>query len=113
MLYSGKLGMSEQQEVAPGVWEEVITEHDVVGRIEQRREALGEGGEVLPRITTTTSVTLLARGLGYRSSAGILYLTYGGVRLVATSIVSEHPKIVIYLGEEYHGPLPSGAAGGA
>lgn len=105
MRYSGKLGISEQTEVSPGIWEETITEVDVLGTVEQRTEVLTTSENVLPKYTTTTSISVLARPESHDS---IRYATYLGKEWVAASIVTQYPKIVIYIGEEYHGPLPVG-----
>lgn len=103
MRYSGKLGLSEQTEVSPGIWEEIITEVDVLGQVEQRTEVLQSSDSVLPRYTTTTSISVLSRPVPHNS---IVYVTYLGKRWKPGSIVTEFPKIRIFIGEEYHGPIP-------
>jgi len=104
--YSGKLGVAQQTEVKPGVWEETITEHDVMGTIVQRSEPLESGDSVLPQYRTTTSVSLLARAVGQVDHSMYRYMTHAGKRWETTSIVDQYPRIVVYFGEEYHGPLP-------
>jgi hypothetical protein len=101
MRYSGKLGISEQTEVSPGVWEETITEVDVLGHVEQRTEMLAVADNILPRYATSTSISVLARPEAHDS---IVYATYLGKRWSVATIVTEFPKIRIYIGEEYHGP---------
>lgn len=97
------LGISEQAEVSPGVWEEVITEVPVLGKIEQRTETLDGGDVILPRYRTTTSVSVLSRIV---DNSNIRYLTYLGKRWVPASVVTDFPQITLYVGEEYHGPVP-------
>lgn len=104
MRYSGKLGLSEQTEVSPGVWEEIITEVDVLGQVEQRTEVLSTSTSVLPQYTTTTSISVLALPEPHKS---IVYVTYLGERWKAASVVTEFPKMRIFIGEVYHGPLPT------
>jgi len=106
MRYSGKLGISEQTEVRPGIWEDVITEHDVVGTVETKSETLVIGDQILPRAGTTTSVSLFSRGAKVQDNSDIAYVTHAGKRWVPQSIVTNYPRIVMYLGEEYHGPVP-------
>ena len=106
MRYSGKLGVAQQTEVRPGIWEETITEHDVIGELEQRSETLEQGDSIHPRYVTTTSVSLLARAVGPRDNSDLRYLTHAGTRWQTRSIVSQPPNIVLYLGEEYNGPTP-------
>lgn len=104
MRYSGKLGVAQQTEVSPGVWEETITELDVLGTVQQRSEVLTTSDAVLPRYTTTTSISLL-RPDGDNSM--LRYITYKGTRWMTNNIVSQYPEIVIYISEEYHGPTPA------
>jgi len=106
MRYSGKLGIVQQTETSPGVWEETITEHDVLGTMKQRSETLELGDNVLPRASTTTSVSLLARGVGPMNNSMLRYLTHAGKRWTINSIVDQPPKLVLYFGEEYNGPTP-------
>lgn len=110
MRYSGKLGLAEQTEVSPGVWEETITERDAIGEMVQRTETLESGDNVLPRYVTTTSVSVLALGVGPQDNSRIRYVTHTGKRWQIRSIVDEPPRIVIYFGEEYHGPKPVGSS---
>lgn len=112
MRYSGKLGIAEQTEVRPGIWEEIITEVDVLGTVKQRTETLDTSDTILPQYrTTTTSVSILARGVGHIDNSNLRYLTYAGKRWQVGSNVNAYPRLVLYLREEYNGPLPAGVAG--
>lgn len=106
MRYSGKLGIVEQKEVRPGIWEEVVTEEPVLGTLEQRTEVLEGSNEVLPRYSTSTSISVPARGVGLQDNSVIRYITLKGKRWQIASIVERPPRIVIYVGEKYNGPTP-------
>lgn len=106
MRYSGKLGIVQQTQTSPGIWEETVTEHDVLGTMKQRSETLATGDNVLPRASTTTSVSLLAQGVGPQDNSMLRYLTHAGKRWTITTVVDQPPRIVLYFGEEYHGPIP-------
>lgn len=106
MRYSGKLGLVEQLEVRPGIWEEVVTEVPVLGTVRQRTEVLNGEGSVLPEYGTTTSISVPARGVGPQDNSMIRYITYKGLRWQITTIVDEPPRIVCYIGEMYRGPTP-------
>lgn len=106
MRYFGKLGIAQQVEKSPGVWDEVITEVDAIGTIKQRTDTLQLEGTINIVHKTTTSVSVPARGVGPRDNSDIRYVTHVGKRWVASSVVDEYPQIVIFFGEEYHGPIP-------
>lgn len=107
MRYSGKLGLSEQQEVRKGIWEDVIVEKAVLGTVEQTTGVLESGDTVLPQAdTTTTSITIPGRSREVRDNSDLRYITYKGARWQIRRIVDEPPMIVLYIGEKYNGPLP-------
>lgn len=107
MRWSGKLGISQQTETSPGVWEDVITERAALGTIEQRSEVLDRDDSILPRYRTSTSISLLSRGVVNLENSDIAYVTWRGRNWVPASIVEEYPEITIFIGEVYNGPLPS------
>jgi hypothetical protein len=104
--YFGALGLVQQSEVRPGIWEEAVTEVPVLGTVRQVTAILAGEGNVLPEYTTTTSITVPARGVGPQDTSMIRYITYKGLRWQVRSIVDEPPRIVIYIGEVYRGPTP-------
>lgn len=106
MRYSGKLGLTKQTEVRPGFWEDVVTEVPVRGTVEIKSETLTIGDQILPRAGTSTSVSLLSRGAKVQDNSDIAYITYSGKRWVPQSITTDYPRITVFLGEEYHGPVP-------
>lgn len=106
MRYSGKLGIVQQIEVRPGIWEEVVSEEPVLGTVKQRTEVLSAEGSVLPEYGTNTSISVPARGVGPQDNSIIRYVTYKGLRWQIKSIVDEPPRIVMYIGEVYRGPTP-------
>lgn len=106
MRYSGKLGIVQQTEVRPGIWEETVTEVPALGTLRQETTVLASVDNVLPQHTTTTSIVVPARGVGPTDNSAIRYITYKGIRWQIRSVVDEPPHIVIYIGEKYNGPTP-------
>lgn len=107
MRYAGKLGLTVKTELAPGYWEDVITERPVMGTVEQTTERLEGDDRILPRTVTSTSLSVPALGLGEVDNDVIRYLTYKGKRWQAESVVDAFPNIVIFIGGLYNGPLPN------
>jgi len=106
MRYSGVLGIAQQTEVRPGIWEETVTEVPVLGTVRQRTEVLESADRILPGLGTNTSISVPARGVGPQDNSSIRYITYKGIPWQIQSIVDEPPRIVIYIGEKYNGPRP-------
>jgi hypothetical protein len=105
MRWAGRVGYSALTEVKPGIWEDVITEVDAFGELTQKNEALDSGDAVLPQYRVTTSVSIITDGKRV-PLAGIRYFTMEGKRWQLSTMVRQPPRIVLYPGEEYNGPLP-------
>lgn len=106
MRYSGKIGYGQQVERAPGIWEDVITERDALGEVKQTTEAFTVANSILPQYRTTTSVSVVSEGTEKVNYSDLRYVTHAGVRWSPASIVVEPPRLIIFIGEEYHGPIP-------
>ena len=113
MLYSGVLAIAEEVEVKPGKWEDRITEYELLGEVKQRTEVLVQDNRINPGIRTNTSISVWPLGIGQLDNSKIRYVTYAGKKWTVQSIVDSNPtRLVLYIGEEYHGPLPDGSSGG-
>ena len=108
MRYSGTIGVANQTEVSPGIWEETITEREYIGDVMQRTEVLEEGDSIHPVQQTTTSISVLSRVVGFVNDSDLRYVTFAGIRWNIASVINQPPRLVLYIREEYHGPLPNG-----
>ena len=106
MRTSGKLGYAESLEVRPGIWEDVITEHEFLGEVVQRTEAFSLADSVLPQYRTTTSVSVLSGGVDKENYSNLRYVTYMGNSWSISSVVLQPPRMIMYIGEVYNGPFP-------
>lgn len=106
MLYSGKFGYAVSTEVRPGIWEDVITERDHLGKVEQRTEVVGLEDSVLPSLRTTTSISVRSDGAHKVTYANLRYVIFQGVRWSPSSVVVDGPNLTVFIGEVYNGPTP-------
>lgn len=86
--------------------EDVITERDYIGDVVQRTEAFTVEGSVLPQYRTTTSVSVLSDGVLAEKYSNLRYISYMGQNWSVSSVVQQYPRMVVYIGELYNGPLP-------
>lgn len=108
--WAGLIGYTRQVETSPGVVEDDPLEVRALGDLQQITETLRLADGVHATHGVTTSVSVISDGhrIPFR---GMAYITYGGVAYTIASVVVEPPRMVIYLGEEYHGPEPAGPSG--
>lgn len=104
MRYSGMFGIAKQVEVAPGVWDDVITERPYIGDLIQTTERLEGAGTVNPVYKTTTSLSVVSDGVLRDRYDDIRYVVYRGVPWTVESSVLEEPRLTLYFGERYNGP---------
>lgn len=107
MRFSGVIGYAVQTEVKPGIWEDTITELSKLGDVVQRTEVLGSDDSVLAKYRTTTSISVLSDGVLKENYDNLRYVMYMGKRWTIASAVLEPPRLVLYIGEVYNGPIPS------
>lgn len=105
------MGFSEPQQVRPGVWEDVITEVPKLADIQQRTETFNVEGNVIPEYKTTTTVSVLSQGPIKPDYTNLRYVLYAGERWFITSINHAPPRLTLFIGEVYNGPIPAGAPG--
>ena len=105
------LGFAEEQQVRPGIWDDVITEVPKLADIAQRTEAFEVEGNILPEYRTSTTVSVLSQGPVKPDYSNLRYVLYAGERWIVSSAVHAPPRLTIYIGEVYSGPIPGGAPG--
>lgn len=111
MRYAGKIGFGTSVEKAPGVWDDEIIERDYLGDVLQSTERLSSADTVLPRYTTTTSISVLSDGVLKERYSDIRYINYLGINWKVDSIIHKWPRMEMFIGEEYNGPTPEPSPG--
>lgn len=103
-----RIGYGQSEEVRPGISEDVITEVEKFAEVLQRTEAFTVEGRIIPEYKTTTSVSVLSDGPVKVNYSNLRYVFYAGERWTITSVVAQPPRMTIFIGEVYNGPIPSG-----
>lgn len=102
-----RIGYGQTVEVRPGISEDVITEAEKLAEVKQKTEAFNVAGSIIPEYRTTTSVSVFSDGPSKVNYSDLRYVVHAGERWAIASAVSEPPRIIIFIGEVYNGPLPS------
>lgn len=105
------LGFAESKQVRPGIWDDEITEVPKLAEVRQRTETFQVEGNVIPEYKTTTSVSVLSQGPVKPDYSNLRYVLYAGERWIVTSAVHEPPRMTLFIGEVYSGPIPGGTSG--
>jgi len=101
--YHGKIGYAQTTQTAPGVHEETITERSYYGDILQSRRTLREGEQVNPVLSVSNSISIVADAYAREHFFAIRYVEWAGVLWTVSDVEVLHPRLLLRLGEVYHG----------
>lgn len=101
--YAGKIGFAESKETAPDVWEDVIIERAYVGNITRDTFRWNQGAAVNDTLRLDHGISIIADPYLTHHISSIRYITWSGSKWKVVSTQILRPRIVLQIGEEYHG----------
>ena len=105
--FYGKVGYAKTEEKARGVYAEVVTERDYYGDVTRNTRRL-EGAETLnDNLLIGNTISIVADAYAFENYFAIRYVVWGGARWKVQTVDVQPPRLILYLGEVYNGPLPS------
>lgn len=104
MRYHGNIGFGTSQEIAPGVWDDVIIERPYYGDVVRDTRNFTEADKVNNDLTIGNSFSIVADGYIFESLASIRYIEWAGSRWTITEVVQQTPRLLIRVGSVYNGP---------
>jgi hypothetical protein len=102
--FYGEIGFGGSVEVAPGVWDDVITTKNYRGDIVRNniRSVSGEGVNNDPALSDTISI--VANEYAFTHLSNVRYIKFRGERWTVDSIEVKRPRLILSLGGVYNGP---------
>lgn len=104
MRFFGQVGYGTPVKVGPGKWEDSIVERDYYGNVNQNTAVARTDSSVLTENSFQTSISVVADAFALENFTDIKYITWAGSLWTVTSVAVERPRLVLMLGEVYHGP---------
>jgi len=106
--FAGEVGYGEQVKTAPGVWEDLITEHRYFGDVIRVTMTQRDGDEkVNTDLAVNNAISVVADERAVKHFSKIKYVRWEGVLWVVTSVELKHPRLILNIGEVYNGPTPA------
>lgn len=106
--FSGVIGFGESQRTAPGVTEDVITERKARGDVLRNSRKFSESQQTVnDDISVSNRLSVVMDPYAKEHFQNIRYVLWLGQRWKVTSIDVEPPRLILWLGGKYNGPLPS------
>jgi len=105
--FHGRVGYGESVETSPGVFEDVITEHEHFGDVVRASRQLRAGEDLNPVFSLGNSISIVADAYASEHFFAIRYVEWAGVRWDVTDVEIQRPRLLLRLGGVYHGPPPT------
>lgn len=98
----GTIGYAETVEIAPGVWEDQITERNYYGDVVRNTRRLQPRGEhVIDDVEVSNAISIVADPYAISNFHSIRYATYMGVKWKISNVEVRHPRLELSLGGLY------------
>ena len=104
--FYGEIGYGESIETAPGVWEDVITEHMYYGDVLRNTRRLDDGENLNSDITVSNSISIVADAYAYEHFFAIRYIKWMGALWSVTDVEVKSPRLILRMGGVYNGQTP-------
>ena len=99
----GKIGYASTVETTPGVWEDVITEHESFGDTVRNMRRLNGAEQLNDNIKINEEISIIADPYAISNFHNIRYVTYMGAKWKVDSVdASQYPRLVLTMGEVYN-----------
>jgi len=103
--YYGVIGFADGSvETVPGVWDEVIVERPYFGDVTRNTRRLQSGEYVNDNITISNEISIVSDPYALQNFHAIRYISWMGTNWKVTSVEVQYPRLILSIGEEYHGP---------
>lgn len=103
MRFYGAVGYAEPAETAPGVWEDVITEHMYYGDVIRSARRLESTTTLNDDVTIENSISILADAFAYVNFSKMRYVSWNGEHWTVTNVEVRRPRLILTMGDLWNG----------
>lgn len=98
------IGFSSSEMVAPGVYEDIITERKYYGDVTKDFRKDTRTDKVVRDIDISNTFSIVADPFAFENFQFIKYLKYMGVAWNVESVEVQYPRLLISVGGRWNGP---------
>lgn len=106
--FYGMVGYGATVENPPGsgIWVPSITENPYYGDVVRSTTRLESGEKVNDNVVIHNSISIVMDEYAETHFFNIKYVVWQGFRWKVSSIEVQRPRIILSIGDPYHGPIP-------
>ena len=101
--FYGPIGYITQQEISPGIWDDVAVERSYRGDILQNIRKWEPTEHKNDDVVISNRISIIADIFAYENLSTIRYVSWMGVRWKVNNIEIQRPRLILTLGEVYNG----------
>lgn len=106
--FFGVIGFKlEDEETSPGVWKEVVVEHNYYGDILRNAREFNGDDKVNPDVSISNSISIVADEFANENISAMRYVSWRGLLHSITNVEVQHPRLLLRLGGVYRGARPT------
>jgi hypothetical protein len=102
--FHGVVGYGVNQEVRPGVWQDVIVEVAYFGDVLRNSRQLREGENLNDDISVSNTISIVADAYANQHFFAIRFVEWAGALWKVTDVTVQSPRLLLRLGGVYNGP---------
>ena len=102
--FFGEIGFGVPVEIRPSVWEDQIVERQYYGDVKQNTRYVSTENSILGEARFQTTISIMADSEAFEKYTAIKYIRWAGTLWTVTSVNTQRPRLILMLGEVYHGP---------
>lgn len=101
--FYGSIGFVITEETSPGVHQEILTEMPYVGNALRESHRWSGGESVNKGLRLSSRISIIADPFAVSNIPAIRYVLWMNVKWAVKTVVIQHPRIILTLGEVYNG----------
>ena len=99
--FYGAIGYAQTVETEPGIWEEVITEHNYYGELNRNSRNLQTSGNVNDNVNISNEISILADPYANEHIYSMRYVEFMGAKWKVNSVEVKYPRLILSVGGLY------------
>lgn len=100
--FFGKICYSVTEEVAPGVWEEKITEKNYCGDLLRNSRRLQQSSNLNDDINIANEISIISDPFAFENFHSMKYVEFMGAKWKISNIEVQYPRLILTLGGLYN-----------
>lgn len=101
--YYGKVGYSNTEETAPGVYRESLLERDYYGDVLKNSRRWERGEHQNDNLTVSNRISIVADAYAFEHFFAIRYIWWEGARWKVSEVEVQRPRLILTIGGVYNG----------